>query len=74
MSAPLCRTLRHDSLSRDHLLHVTDSGTSLPVKIAVGALLGLLLATAGNLTDEPRPTARLALPAEAPPAVVVDGR
>jgi hypothetical protein len=62
----------YDSLSRNHRLHVADPGGRLAVKIGVGALLGLLLAVAGNLTDEPRPVEHLAQPAENPPAVAVE--
>jgi hypothetical protein len=64
----------YDSLSRDHRLHVADPGGRLAVKIAIGVLLGVLLAIAGNLTDGPRPVERVAQPGEAPPAVAVDGR
>lgn len=49
MPTPLCRTPQHDNLSREHLLHVSDTGNGLVVKIAVGAILGLLLAIAGSL-------------------------
>jgi hypothetical protein len=50
MATPTCHPLgAHDSLSRDHLLHVADAGGGLAAKIAIGALLGLLLAIAGSL-------------------------
>jgi hypothetical protein len=50
MATPTCHPLgAHDSLSRDHLLHVADAGGGLATTIAIGALLGLLLAIAGSL-------------------------
>lgn len=68
-----CEPLRHhDSLSRDHLLHV--SGDSHPaLKIALGTLLGVLLALAGIFSGPPQSVDRFAPPQElAAPQIAVD--
>ena len=73
MATSLCRTPEHDSLSRDHMLHVADSGASPALKIALGTLLGLLLAIAGILSGPPQSVDRFApLESEAPPKIAVD--
>src|SRR3546814_20234957 len=73
----LCHPFQsHDSLSRDHMLHVADSGGSdLVSRIVLGVFIGVLLAIATLLSAEPPQTVeRLTLSTEAPPAIVVDGR
>lgn len=73
MVTPTCEPLRHhDSLSRDHLLHV--SGDSHPaLKIAIGTLLGALLALAGIFSGPPQSVDRFApLETVAPPQIAVD--
>jgi hypothetical protein len=63
MSLSNCPTVEpHDSLSRDHSLHISDAGTSPAVKIALGVLLGLLLSIAGILSGPPQSVDRFAPP------------
>jgi hypothetical protein len=67
MSLSNCPTVEpHDSLSRDHRLHISDDGTSPAVKIALGVLLGLLLSIAGILSGPPQSVDRFAPPEETP--------
>jgi hypothetical protein len=61
----LCHPLQpHDSLSRDHQLHLADSETSPALKIVLGTLLGLLLALAGIFSGPPQSVDRFAPPEE----------
>jgi hypothetical protein len=63
----------HDSLSRDHMLHVADSGGDLVSRLVLGVLIGVLLAIATLLSEGPeQPVDRLALPESAPPQIVLD--
>jgi hypothetical protein len=50
----------HDLLARRDLMPGPVHGARLAFKIAVGALLGLLLAVAGNLSEPPQDVERLA--------------
>src|SRR3546814_18828291 len=71
----LCHPFQsHDSLSRDHMLHVADSGGSdLVPRIVLGVFIGVLLAIAPLTGEEPPPTAeRPTLQTEAPPAHLAD--
>lgn len=69
----LCRPYQPDSLSRDHMLHVADSGGGdLVSRLVLGVFIGVLLAIATLLSEGPPQTVeRLALPAAAPPAIAV---
>jgi len=64
MSTTNCPSIGpQDSLRRDSLIPPAVTHGRLAFKIAVGALLGLLLAIAGNLAGEPTgPVERLTLP------------
>lgn len=66
MTATNCRSVRpHDSLSRDHMLHLPEVEESSPArKIAFGILLGALLALAGIFSGPPQSIDRFALPEE----------
>ncbi|HEY9549880.1 MAG TPA: hypothetical protein VIR45_10300 [Kiloniellaceae bacterium] len=68
----LCRPYQPDSLSRDHMLHVADSGGGdLVSRLVLGVFIGVLLAIATLLSEGPQQTAeRLTLPAEAPPPAI----
>lgn len=68
-------SLHGDSLRRDSLIPPAVTHGRLAFKIAVGALLGLLLAIAGNLEGEPTGSVeRLTLPQSVPaPEPVFDG-
>src|SRR3546814_19536090 len=63
----LCHPFQsHDSLSRDHMLHVADSGGSdLVSRIVLGVFIGVLLAIATLLSEAPPQTVeRLTLPTD----------
>lgn len=73
MATPNCEPLRyHDSLSRDHMLHVC--GDSHPaLKIAIGTLLGVFLALAGIFSGPSQSVDRFASPQDlAAPQIAVD--
>jgi len=73
MSLSNCPTVEpHDSLSRDHRLHISDDGTSPAVKIALGVLLGLLLSIAGILSGPPQSVDRFAPESEQPSRIAID--